>query len=94
MVDVKQAVSRAMSYLKELYPIEQFKDVLLEEVDLSEDNEYWNVTIGFTRRQDTTSGGPMATLIGQSSEFKREYKVFQIDSKTGDLRSMRGRKGE
>ena len=80
MVDVKQAVSRAMSYLKELYPIEQFKDVLLEEVDLSEDNEYWNVTIGFTRRQDTTSGGPMATLIGQSSEFKREYKVFQIDS--------------
>ena len=94
MVDVKQAVSRAMSCLEELYQIERFKDVLLEEVDLSEDNEYWNVTIGFTRRQDTTSGGPMATLIGQSSEFKREYKVFQIDSKTGDLRSMRGRKGE
>jgi hypothetical protein len=36
----------------------------------------------------------MATLIGQSAEFKREYKVFQIDSTTGDLRSMRSRKGE
>ena len=94
MVDVKQAVSKAMDYLEDMYQIDQFKDVLLEEVDLSEDNKYWNVTIGFTRLQDSTSGGPMATLIGQSAEFKREYKVFQIDSTTGDLRSMRSRKGE
>jgi hypothetical protein len=94
MVDVKQAVAKAMDYLEDMYQTDQFKDVLLEEVDLSEDNEFWNVTIGFTRRQETTSGGPMATLIGQSSEFKREYKVFQIDANTGDLRSMRSRKGE
>jgi hypothetical protein len=94
MVDVKQAVTKAMDYLEDMYQTDQFKDVLLEEVDLSEDNEFWNVTIGFTRRQETTSGGPMATLIGQSSEFKREYKVFRIDAKTGDLRSMRSRKGE
>jgi hypothetical protein len=94
MVNVKAAVSKAMSYLKDMYQIEQFKDVLLEEVDISEDNKYWNVTIGFTRRQESTSGGPMATLIGQSTEFKREFKVFQIDAESGDLRSMRSRKGE
>jgi hypothetical protein len=94
MVDVKQAVAKAMDYLKDMYAIEQFKDVLLEEVDLSEDKKFWNVTVGFTRRQESTSGGPMATLIGQSEEFKREYKVFQIDADTGDLRSMRSRKGE
>ena len=94
MVDVKEAVSKAMGYLEDMYQIDQFKDVLLEEVDLSEDDKFWNVTIGFTRRQDSTSGGPMATLIGQSEEFKREFKVFQIDAKTGDLRSMRSRKGE
>ena len=63
-------------------------------MDLSEDNKFWNVTIGFARRQETTSGGPMATLIGQSAEFKREFKGFQIDSKNGTLRSMRSRKGE
>jgi hypothetical protein len=94
MVDVKQAVSKAMGYLKELYQIDQFKDVLLEEVDLSEDNKFWNVTIGFTRGQESTSGGPMATLIGQSAEFKRDYKVFRIDAETGDLRSMMSRPGE
>jgi len=94
MVDVKEAVGKAMDYLKDMYQIDQFKDVLLEEVDLSEDNKFWNVTIGFTRRQETTSGGPMATLIGQSTEFKREFKVFQIDSENGALRSMRTRKGE
>jgi len=94
MVDVKEAVGKAMDYLKDMYQLDQFKDVLLEDVDISEDNKYWNVTIGFTRRQESTSGGPMATLIGQSTEFKREFKVFQIDAKTGDLRSMRSRKGE
>ena len=94
MVDVKEAVGKAMEYLKDMYQIDQFKDVLLEEVDLSEDNKFWNVTIGFTRPQESTSGGPMATLIGQSSEFKREFKVFQIDAESAALRSMRSRKGE
>jgi hypothetical protein len=94
MVDVKEAVGKAMDYLKDMYQIDQFKDVLLEEVDLSQDNKFWNVTIGFTRVQESTSGGPMATLIGQSSEFKREFKVFQIDAESGALRSMRSRKGE
>jgi hypothetical protein len=94
MVDVKEAVGKAMDYLKDMYQIDQFKDVLLEEVDLSEDNKFWNVTIGFTRRQESTSGGPMATLIGQSTEFKREFKIFQIDAENGALRSMRSRKGE
>ncbi len=94
MVDVKQAVAKAMAYLKDMYQTDQFKDVLLEEVDLSEDNKFWNVTIGFTIGQESTSGGPMAILIGQSAEFKREYKVFQIDATSGDLRSMRSRKGE
>ena len=93
-MDVKEAVGKAMDYLKDMYQIDQFKDVLLEEVDLSEDNEFWNVTIGFTRRQESTSGGPMATLIGQSTEFKREFKIFQIDAENGALRSMRSRKGE
>ncbi len=94
MVDVKEAVGKAMDYLKHMYQIDQFKDVLLEEVDLSEDNKFWNVTVGFTRPQESTSGGPMATLIGQSAEFKREFKVFQIDAESGALRSMRSRKGE
>ena len=94
MVDVKAAVAKAMDYLKDMYQIEHFRDVLLEDVDISEDNRYWNVTIGFTRHQESTSGGPMATLIGQSTEFKREFKVFQIDAESGDLRSMRSRKGE
>lgn len=93
-MDVKEAVGKAMDYLKDMYQIDQFKDVLLEEVDLSEDNKFWNVTIGFTRRQESTSGGPMATLIGQSTEFKREFKIFQIDAENGALRSMRSRKGE
>lgn len=94
MMDVKEVVRKAMDYLNDMYQTDQFKDILLEEVDLSEDNKLWNVTIGFARRQESTTGGPMATLIGQSTEFKREYKVFHIDAETGALRSMRSKKME
>ena len=102
MVDVKQAVSKAMDYLEDMYQIDQFKDVLLEEVDLSEDNKYWNVTIGFTRLQDSTSGGPMATLINICRRVQSEYshprlagiedidKVQEKDEFTFSVRGVMG----
>jgi len=94
MIDVKQAVKKAMGYLREMYNVAEFKDVLLEEVDLSDDNQYWNVTIGFTRGQESTSEGPMASLVGPSAYFKREYKIFKIEANTGIVRSMKIRKSE
>ena len=83
MVDAKQAVKMAMEYLNEMYDTKEFKDVMLEEVELSEDNRYWNVTIGFARRQVSTSEGPMASLVGKTEQYKREFKIFTIDAKNG-----------
>ncbi len=94
MIDVKDAVQRAMQYLEEMYDTRSFRDVLLEEVDRSEDDRFWNVTIGFTRPQEPTSAGPMAILVGQQEEFRREYRVFQIDAEKGALHSMRSRKAD
>ena len=94
MIDVKQAVKKAMEYLHEMYDAADFKEVLLEEVELSEDDRYWNVIIGFSRRQVSTAEGPMASLVGPSEQFKREFKVFGIDAESGIVRSMKTKKSD
>lgn len=94
MIDAKAAVRKAMEYLKEMYDTDSFRDVMLEEADLSDDDRYWNVTIGFTRLQESVSEGPMATLIGSSAVYRREYRVFMIDAESGVVRSMKIRKVE
>jgi hypothetical protein len=98
MIDVKQAVKIALDYLRLLYNNDQLHDVLLEEVILSDDEGYWYVTLGFSRPIPSTNPLLAATesLLKTTSfvdnrEFQREYKVFQIDSDTGQVRAMKMR---
>jgi len=94
MIDAKQAVKKAMAYLNEMYDTADFRDALLEEVELSDDDRTWCVTIGFSRRQMSTSEGPMASLVGKTEGFKREFKVFTIDAESGVVRSMKSKKSD
>lgn len=90
MIDVKQAVTSATHYLRELYEPSQLQDILLEEVALSDDEKHWYVTLGFSRPVPSTD--PMRALtesILNQKRYQREYKVFQIESETGQVRSMK-----
>ena len=88
MIDVKEAVKTATDYLGQLYELAQLQDILLEEVSLSDDEKYWYVTLGFSRPLPSTD--PMQKLTeGILKRYQREYKVFQIDSATGQVRSMK-----
>ena len=96
MIDVKEAVKIATDYLKQLYEPTQLHDILLEEVALSDDEKYWYVTLGFSRPVASTN--PMQALtetflkgqgIVNQTKYQREYKVFQIDAATGQVRSMK-----
>jgi len=90
MIDVKEAVRQATEYLEQLYPLSQLHDVLLEEVSLSDDGRYWFVTLGFSR--PIPSPDPMRRVtegVLHSAKYQREYKVFEIDSATGQVKSMK-----
>ncbi|HJQ68609.1 MAG TPA: hypothetical protein VKA70_06540 [Blastocatellia bacterium] len=96
MIDVKEAVKIAIGYLKQLYEPAQLHDILLEEVALSDDEKYWYVTLGFSRPVASTN--PVQALketilksqnIVDHTKYQREYKVFQIDAATGQVRSMK-----
>ena len=89
MIDVKEAVKIAVDYLQSLYDSTKLKDILLEEVVLSDDEKYWYVTLGFSRPLEVNQ--PLSAIVGPEykREYKREYKVFQIDTASGQVRSMK-----
>ena len=89
MIDVKTAVKLARDYFAKVYPneIHTFQDVQLEEVELSEDESTWLVTIGFSRPLPLDSFSKNAPEFLR--QYQRDYKVFRIDAQNGKVRSMK-----
>ena len=87
--DVKKAVSAARDYLQSLQDAMggNIEDLRLEEVEISEDEKHWFVTLGFTRPTEKAANklGEILAL----SQSSREYKILKIDSETGEVQSMK-----
>lgn len=89
MNDVKTAVKIAFDYFARIYPEakQKFQDIRLEEVELSDDESTWLVTIGFSR---PLPPGPFLKNIPEFlHQYQRDYKVFRIDAQSGKVRSMK-----
>jgi len=81
-MDVKKAGEKALDYLKAFFPNAQ--SITVEEVEISDDDRYWYITLGY----DLPQGSAGLMSIGF---LHRNYKVFKIDDQTGDVRSMKVR---
>ena len=89
MIDVKQAVSIAISHLNDLYPDTKLEGVMLEEVELSSDGRRWLVTIGFDKPKKVTGAALVFPFAVAATE--RVYKIITISSDHGQFVSMRMR---
>ena len=79
-MEVKEATEKAVEHLKQFYPT--VEKVQLEEVEITDDNKYWNIVLSYENIEIT----PLSYLqVGQ----QRTFKVFKIDAKTGKVRSMK-----
>ena len=92
MLDVKQAAHKAFEYFASLYPACDPSKTLLEEVELTEDGEYWLITLSypFPGLAEYPASG-IAELFGRGAA-PRDYKVFRIDAASGEVKSMKIRK--
>jgi hypothetical protein len=88
-IDVKTAVTAANSYLQDIKDLMkiQLESLRLEEVELSEDQHEWLITLGFDIPIRTNSLTNL--MAGTSSVYQREYKLFKVDSETGEVKSMK-----
>jgi hypothetical protein len=82
---LQEAVQRATEILEELYPNQELRHVLLEEIELSK-NGTWYVTLGFTRPGTLASAGVLAP-----SSANRVYKEIRINAQTGEFEGMKDR---
>ena len=90
-IDLKQAGRIAAETIAQIYPAA--KDLLLEEMEKSEDGNYWLITIGFDD-EHAPRGGSIAAAIYPPGQFlrTRRYKLVKLNSKTGEVLSMKIRK--
>lgn len=86
MLDVKEAARRASEYFAGLYSDEKIDNVQLEEVEFSDDENVWLITLSY----------PVFPLEISPRQFlgKRKYKLFTIDAETGQVKSMKMRNVE
>ncbi len=97
MVSIKEAVLAAKKFVEEVYAQsgEQISEIGLEEVDRSEDESVWLITIGFTTTDKTRKRAlleqSVGTVLGGLATLTRDYKVVHIDRKTGEPLLMKMR---
>ncbi len=91
MIDVKEAVKIATGYMRDLYEADDIPNLLLEEVELSEDEKSWLVTLGFTR--EFLKPSPLAIAVTNDSPREiRAYKVVRLNAVNGQVESLKIRK--
>ena len=83
MIDVKEATKSAINYFTDIYG-EKIRGIAVEEIELSDDEHYWYITIGYIDESQSTG---YFQPFGQN----RVYKIFEIDAKDGTVKSMKMR---
>ncbi|MBI1743857.1 hypothetical protein HYR54_12445 [Candidatus Acetothermia bacterium] len=79
MIDVKKAVEIARNHYLELYPDVLPSRLSLEEVELSDDENYWYITLGYSENS------PISPVLPQVTK----YKTIKIDAASGKPLSMK-----
>ena len=79
MLDVKEAIQRAVQAVAEFYP-DQRGYLRLEEVERLSPDE-WRITVSVPK----PTFGPALSVIALRD---REYKSIHIDAETGDFKKM------
>ncbi len=93
MIDVKKAIALAVDSLKNFYA-EPVSDLLLEEVERSEDGKYWLITLGFSVLPSSHPGNQFQQLSAALKTPVRIYKAIKIDADTGEFVSMKIREAQ
>ena len=86
---VKDAVTAAIAYVKELYEGVSLRDLLLEEIEYNNASDKWLVTIGFSLPETKEVSSPVIFPTKTSRELSRRYKTVIIDAISGTPDSMK-----
>jgi hypothetical protein len=89
-MDVKEAVTRAKSYVADSFESENISNLGLEEVYFEPSFNNCVVTLGFSRPWDRNAVG-LAAIAQQISAPPRSNKTLRIEDETGRITSLKTR---
>jgi hypothetical protein len=84
VVQVREAVQKAQTYLPDIFPTAEGKQMRLEGVVLSDDAKFWTVTFSY----ELTQGEQMIRSLNDLSprEYShREYKTVKLRAEDGEF---------
>jgi hypothetical protein len=90
MLTVKEAVQVAQDWVRDLYPKSALKHLRLEEVELSDDERYWNITLGWVEPA-VAENAFAAALSSDVRVLPRVYKTLAVDVESSAVKSMKMR---
>jgi hypothetical protein len=82
VVQLREAVQKAQTYLPDIFPTAEGKEMRLEGVELSDDSKFWTVTFSYN------STGPIGRDARGMIELPgslREYKTVKLRAEDGEL---------
>lgn len=82
MINVKEATEKAKEHLTVFFP--EAEEIQLEEVELTTDKAFWLITLSYAGVSNSVAS---SLLVGKSMR----YKIFKLDSETGEVLSMKVR---
>lgn len=100
-ISAKKAAILAMKELRSYPKYSEATNLLLEEIELSKDKVFWNVTLSFDPFLPTTAGAILLTDVIKTLGTKikdikynpnRVFKTFKVNTKSGQVESMKTRK--
>jgi len=83
-INAKTAAEAAAKYLQETVGL-RGTQVYVEEIEHIDGDEEWAVTLGFYQEAAPSNFG--VVMYGEKKE--KEYKIFRVDSETGEVLSMK-----
>ncbi len=74
MLQVKEAVQKAQTYVPEVFESADGNDLLLEGVELSDDSKFWKITFSYHSK-----------LPNEVFHNLREYKTIKLRAEDGEF---------
>lgn len=92
-MDAREVVRLAKDYVKDIFAEEQITNVGLEEIKFDDDQNCWEITVGFSRPWDYYARNLFENihypLDAQRRPKTRSFKVVNIDDSNAKILSVR-----
>jgi len=88
MLAVKDAIEAAKAFAKTVLNDEGITNLGLEEIEHSDDEKLWRVTLGFSRPWNSVRNS-LTALTGEQTP-RRAYRIFEV-SDDGNVLAMKRR---